>query len=97
MYILDKLYRGNVSPIGDFPKDNAEYVEALQKLIDEQYVLRKMISAEAHEQYEKLVELERAVDRIAEEECFVEGFRMGVQMMLDVLQCSSSPKLEARL
>ena len=85
MYILDKLYRGNLSPIEDFPKDNEAYVEALQKLIDEQYVLMRMISSEAHEQYEKLIELERAVDRIAEEECFVEGFRMGVQMMLDVL------------
>ena len=96
MYILDKLYRGNLSPIEDFPKDNSAYVEALQKLIDEQYVLMRMISSEANEQYEKLVELERAVDRIAEEECFVEGFRMGVQMMLDVLQCGN-PKVEAHL
>ena len=96
MYILDKLYRGNISPIEDFPKDNAAYVEALQHLIDEQYVLMRMISSEANEQYEKLVELERAVDRIAEEECFVEGFRMGVQMMLDVLQCDA-PEMRARL
>ena len=29
MYILDKLYRGTLSPIEDFPKDNEAYVEAL--------------------------------------------------------------------
>ena len=96
MYILDKLYRGNLSPIEDYPKDNEAYVEAVQHLIDEQYIFMRSISPEAKEQYEKLIELERAVDRIAEEECFVEGFRMGVQMMLDVLHCGS-PELRARL
>lgn len=85
MYILDKLYRGNLSPIEDFPKDNEAYWDAMNRLTKEQYVFAKMISSEAEAQYEKLVELEQAVDRIIAEDCFTKGFRMGVQMMLDVL------------
>ena len=85
MFVLDKLYRGNISPIENYPKDN-----------DEQYELQKMLSSEAQMQFEKINELERIVDGIAEEECFVEGFRMGVQMMLDVLNCGGSG-MEVRL
>ena len=96
MFVLDKLYRGNISPIENYPKDNEAYVEAFQKLIDEQYELQKMLSSEAQMQFEKINELERIVDGIAEEECFVEGFRMGVQMMLDVLNCGGSG-MEVRL
>ena len=33
---------------------------------------------------------------LLDEECFVEGFRMGVQIILDVLNCSRS-RMEVRL
>ena len=85
MFVLDKLYRGNISPVENYPKDNEAYVEAFQELIDAQYALQKMLSSEAQLQFEKITELERIVDGITEEECFIEGFRMGVQMILDVL------------
>ena len=90
MFVLDKLYRGNISPIENYPKDNEAYIEAFQKLIDAQYAHQKMLSSEAQMQFEKITELERIVDGIAEEECFIEGFRIGVQMMLDVMNCGNS-------
>lgn len=85
MFLLDKLYRGELSPIGNCPKDNSAYAEAFYRLIKAQNTFLETLTPDTKEQYEALMELEHTVDRIAEEEMFVDGFRTGIKLLLDVI------------
>lgn len=86
MYELKKLWRGQLSP-GErrIHSDSAYHMvsKAHSKELD---ILYKMLSPEAIRQYEKAEQLWLDMVNIDEEETFIEGFRMGARMMLDILR-----------
>lgn len=86
MFELKKLWRGQISP-GErhIHPDSAYHIvsNAHSKELD---ILYKMLSPEAIRQYEKAEQLWLDMVNIDEEETFIEGFRMGARMMLDILR-----------
>ena len=90
MYMLNALWRGQISPNEKYTQYNAEYKRLSAQIREEYRAISNELSEEgkAHlEAYERLV-LE--AHSIGDEETFVEAFRMGAKMMLDVLEESKT-------
>ena len=83
MYVLDKLWRGKLSPSEQCVLHGSEY----SLLRDKWLHLGKLISAELSEDGRKhfgeYQNLQERMDEISEEDSFVNGFRIGVGLILD--------------
>ena len=79
------LYYGNISPTENPVKRRDEYKELSVSLLKDEENLFKTISAEEKELYESIIEKMLNQGCIREEEMFVEGFRLGTKLLLDVL------------
>ena len=83
MYVLDKLWRGKLSPSEQCVLHGSEY----SLLRDKRLHLEKLISAELSVDGKKhLLEyqgLQERMAEISEEDSFVNGFRIGVGLLLD--------------
>lgn len=83
MYVLDKLWRGKLSPSEPCIRYGSEY----STLRDIWQRKGRLISAELSEEGKKLFqeyqELQEKLAAISEEDCFFNGFRIGVGLILD--------------
>ncbi len=85
MSALEELYNGNISPSEKFLKDGGEYKAINQKLtkyIDE---LMLHLNNEEKQLCEKIEDNIYKLSYISEKECFIEGFRLGAQIMWEIL------------
>lgn len=85
MYVLDRLWRGSYSPADRFINPDGEYKKAVSKMCREMEQFIPLLSAEANEKLEKLRVLNDELTEIKDTDTFIEGFRMGARVMLDVL------------
>ena len=85
MYVLDRLWRGGYSPADRTLTPDGEYRKALGKMCKEMEKFTALLSPEASEQLEALRVLHDDITIIRDTDTFIEGFRMGARMMLDVL------------
>ena len=100
MYELRKLWRGQISPGERFINEGSAYWEASRKHTVALNAFLAMISPEARKQYEQTEKLALEMLRIDTEEAFIQGFRLGARLILDVLTdhrgsfCSLAEKQE---
>ena len=85
MYVLDRLWRGGYSPADRTLTPGGEYRKALGKMCKEMEKFTALLSPEASEQLDVLRVLHDDITIIRDTDTFIEGFRMGARMMLDVL------------
>ena len=85
MYELRNLWRGQISPSERFINEDSPYCKASKKHTDALNTFLAMISSEAREQYEHTEQLALEMLRIDTEEAFIQGFRLGARLILDVL------------
>ena len=85
MYELKKLWRGQISPGERYIHENSPYWRVSRKYSDAVDAFLTMISPEAKKQYEQVEEHAMNMIRIDTEEAFVQGFRLGARLILDVL------------
>ena len=103
MYVLDKLWRGKLSPnepcchygseysnlrdiwIHKGKLISAELSEEGKKLFQEYQDLQERLTAEDWELFTRYQDAERGAGVIADADIFIEGFRMGARVILDVL------------
>ena len=85
MYVLDKLWRGKLSPSEPCCHYGSEY----SNLRDIWIHKGKLISAELSEDGKKLFQeyqdLQERLSAISEEDMFTNGFRIGVGLILDAI------------
>ena len=75
MFVLQELWRGNITPSERFAG----------KLSDEMDRLMEAIPPEARKQLENIGNLRADMTVLANEDYFIYGFRLGARLMLDVL------------
>lgn len=83
MYVLDKLWRGELSPNEPCVKYGSEYSELRHKATQ---LSGKLVSALPDEEkriFQEYQELRERMCYISEEDMFVNGFRTGVGLILD--------------
>ncbi len=85
MAILEELYYGNIAPCERFAKKSSDYYAISQKLGEMEEKLLSGIDADIRKLYEQIVDKINEQYCIAEKETFIDGFRLGAQIMLETL------------
>ena len=84
MLIIDKLWREGLSPSERYTKKNSQCDKILHKLCEEEDKLLAELSETGKKNLEAYHELSAELFGIAEEETFVEAFRLGAKFILDI-------------
>ncbi len=85
MYILEDLWSGNIQPYEQSFRQGDEYAQALHKTVEVEEKLDAMLSEEGKKVFEKYQTAQREVMVLTDCQTFSKGFRMGAQIMLDIL------------
>ncbi len=85
MFVLQELWRGNITPSERFVRSGSEYKKIAGELSDEMDRLMEMISPEARKQLENIGNLRADMAVLSNEDIFIYAFRLGARLMLDVL------------
>ena len=89
MTVLENLYNGNINLADKSIKRGSEYDRLAQVSSELEDKLRESISKQEKQIYEELFEIRFQQEDIMLTETFVEGFRLGAQIMLEIF---SEPK-----
>lgn len=95
MSILEELYNGNISPIERFIKDGSEYSKLFNSVNENEDRLFEHLSREQKALYESIAESKGMLEGISEKEIFIDGFRLGARIMLEILTESDRQFLTA--
>ena len=85
MYVLDKLWRGELSPNEPCVRYGSEYSEIRHKATELSKAIVSGLSEEGKRMYQEYQELRERMAYISEEDMFVNGFRIGVGLLLDAI------------
>ena len=85
MYVLDKLWRGELSPNEPCVKYGSEYSEIRHKATQLSKQLVSSLSEEGKRVFQEYQDLREQMCYISEEDMFVNGFRIGVGMLMDAV------------
>ena len=85
MYVLDKLWRGELSPNEPCVRYGSEYSEIRHKATELSKAIVSGLSEEGKWMYQEYQELRERMAYISEEDMFVNGFRIGVGLLLDAV------------
>ena len=86
MKIIEDLYYGRISPYEMSISAAPEY-QKLKALADRnEDLLRQTLSDEQKELLEKLIETVTDISSISERDMFINGFRLGMKLMMDVMK-----------
>ena len=86
MKIIEDLYYGRIAPYEMNISATTEY-QKLKALADRnEDLLRQTLSDEQKELLEKLIETVTDISSISERDMFINGFRLGMKLMMDVMK-----------
>ena len=85
MFVLQELWRGNITPSERFVRSGSEYKKIAGELSDEMDRLMEMISPEVRKQLENIGNLRADMTVLANEDYFIYGFRLGARLILDIV------------
>ena len=83
MYVLDKLWRGTLSPSEEHPNAGSEYDALRKDLLKKEKQIAAELSDEGQQLFQEYQEIRAQMIAISEEDAFIYGFRMGVGVILD--------------
>ena len=86
MRMLSELRYGNIEPQDRTIPRNGEYKKLLTKICEYEEQFRGIFSPEQQKAFEDYENATISITAICEEASFVEGFRLGAKMILEVLQ-----------
>ena len=85
MYVLDNLWRGNISPNKRFFCSDSEYKKLFSQLVDKTEQLRNELSPDNKKLCDEIESLQLKLIDISEQDTFVVGFRLGARLILDIV------------
>ena len=85
MYVLDKLWRGKLSPNEQCIVHGSEYSDLRSKAVQLEKKILSGLSDEGKRTLQEYQELRNQMAYISEEDMFVNGFRTGVGLLLDAI------------
>ena len=91
MKIIEDLYYGRIAPYEMNISATTEY-QKLKALADRnEDLLRQTLSDEQKELLEKLIESVTDISSISERDMFINGFRLSMKLMMDVMKDEDCP------
>ena len=85
MYLLDKLWRGDITPSERYIRPDSEFKRKAKEFCDAAERLVEGLSPEGRNHWEDVERLKHDMNMLSEEDIFIYGFRMGARMILDVV------------
>ena len=85
MNTLEDLYYGNIVPNEKCAKLDDEVKELLKLLNRNEEKLTATLSEEQKDTFEKYKDCNREISEISEREIFLNGFRLGARIIIDVV------------
>ena len=85
MKFIKDLYYGNISPWEMIFERDSEYGRAGTVLMESEDKLRKNLKDEDLKNFERFADSTNKILDISCQECFGTGFRLGVELMADVV------------
>ena len=85
MYLLDKLWRGDITPSERYIRPDSEFKRKAKEFCDAADRLQEQLSPEGKNLWEEADRLKSDMVMLTEEDVFIYGFRMGARMILDVI------------
>ena len=85
MYILNALWRGEITPNERYIKPDSKHRCLADKITAECEKFRSELSPEGNTHFLEYEMLRNELASLSEEEVFVEAFRMGARMILDII------------
>jgi len=82
--LLIELYRGNIDPFAKGFKHNSDYHKILTRIVENQKKLQDMLSDEQQELLKALSEESNRLCALAEEDRFIDGFRLGARLIQEI-------------
>lgn len=86
MFVLRELWRGNISPNERHIRKNSEYAKIIHENAELEQAFCKTLTSEQNKTYDEIYGGQIRMMAIAEEEAFIQGFRIGAGMLLDVIE-----------
>ena len=85
MFVLDKLWRGELSPNEPCVRYGSEYSEIRHKATQLSSQIVSSLSDEGKRMFQEYQELRERMSYISEEDMYINGFRTGVGLLLDAV------------
>ena len=85
MYVLDKLWRGKLSPNEQCCHYGSEYSNLRDKWSQKGKLISAELTEEGKKRFQEYQELQERLSAISEEDMFTNGFRIGVGLILDAV------------
>jgi len=85
MYVLDKLWQGKLSPNEQCIVHGSEYSDIRHKATQLHKQIVSSLSEEGNRIFQEYQDLREQMAYISEEDMFVNGFRIGVGLLLDAV------------
>ena len=85
MYVLEKLWRGQISPSERKYHIDSEYAKLMHQLGEKDRLISAELSPEGKQHFKEYEEIQLAMIGISEKDIFMNAFRLGVGLILDVI------------
>ena len=83
--ILTDFFYGNINPFEKGFSHSSEYGKAAEAMVAEEGKLRERLDAESAAAMDRLLNLQGTMNGLTAEGYFIDGFRMGFQMAMTIL------------
>ena len=89
--VLAALWDGNIRPCEREIRADSQYYKVMHSITEEQKKFYGTFSPEAKDAYDNYVLLHGELSSISEQDAFIKGFRLGVQLLLSAVGPYESP------
>ena len=94
MYVLDELWRGEITPSERGYRKDSPYAALVRQANETADIFYKELSAVGKKAYEVYCDQQGQLDDVKDCDSFIRGFRLGARMILDVVGDYDSPMLQ---
>lgn len=85
MLVLDKLWSEGLHPSEQDADQTLEYQQAVSRMADLADALMKEMTVQQKDMFEAFSLAKAELDSLDQKQCFIEAFRLGMRLMLDIL------------
>lgn len=85
MYVMDRLWQGEISPAERRIRLGSEYQRTAHEVCQKIEAFRATLTPEAREQLEVIGDLKSDINMMENEDFFLYGFRLGAGLVLDIV------------
>ena len=85
MFVLDKLWRDGISPNEKYTRKGSEYHKILLRICEEGDKVSEELSEKGKSHFDAYRDAQVELSLVAEREVFIEAFRLGARLVLDIV------------